>query len=98
MAPDLGICDPVVGPDEFQSFALMEGARWAAAPGATCRGKSGHASARLGDWAGLKTLGLGMAEPGLVLEPDFDPPVLGQMAYVRGERAGEVFLNPSSTR
>ena len=39
-----------------------------------------------------------LAESGLVLEPDFDPPVLGQMAYVRGERAREVFLNPSSTR
>ena len=26
------------------------------------------------------------------LEPDFDPPVLGEMAYVRGERAGEDFF------
>ena len=36
-----------------------------------------------------------LAQPGLVLEPNLDPPVLGQMAYVRPERAGEVFLNAS---
>ena len=39
-----------------------------------------------------------LAEPGLVLEPDLDPRVLGQMTYVGRERAREVFLNPSSTR
>ncbi len=39
-----------------------------------------------------------LAEPGLVLEPDLDRLVLGQMAYVGCERAREVFLNPSSTR
>ncbi len=39
-----------------------------------------------------------LAEPGLILEPNLDALVLGQMAYVRGERAREVFLNPSSTR
>ncbi len=39
-----------------------------------------------------------LAEPGLVLEPDLDALVLGQMAYVGCERAREVFLKPSSTR
>lgn len=39
-----------------------------------------------------------LAEPGLVLEPNLNPLVLGQMAYVGCERAREVFLNPSSTR
>ncbi len=39
-----------------------------------------------------------LAEPGLVLDPDLDRFVLGQMAYVGCERAREVFLNPSSTR
>jgi len=39
-----------------------------------------------------------LAEPGLVLEPDLDRLLLGQVAYVGRERAGEVFLNPSSTR
>ena len=38
-----------------------------------------------------------LAEPGLILEPDLDARVLGQMAYVGRERAREVFLNPSST-
>ena len=39
-----------------------------------------------------------LAESGLVLEPDLDRPVLGQMAYVGCERARGVLLNSSSTR
>ena len=37
-----------------------------------------------------------LANPRLVLEPDFDGRLLGQMAYVGGERGGEVFLKVSS--
>ena len=58
-------------------------------------GRQAGPRAGLGPQSGAAVL---LAEPGLVLEPDFDRPVLGQMAYVGGERAGEVFLNPSSTR
>ena len=57
-------------------------------------GRQAGPRAGLGPQPGSAVL---LAEPGLVLEPDFDPPVLGQMAYMRGERAREVFLNPSST-
>jgi len=39
-----------------------------------------------------------LAQPGLVLEPDLDPLVLGETGYVGCERAGEVFLKASITR
>ena len=42
--------------------------------------------------------GVLLAAPRLVLKPDLDPPVAGQMGYVCCERAREVFLNVSSTR
>ena len=41
--------------------------------------------------------GVLLAEPGFVLEPDLDRLLLRQMAYVGRQRAGEVFLNASST-
>ncbi len=57
-------------------------------------GRQARARAGLGPKPGSAVL---LAEPGLILEPQLDRPVPGQMAYVRGEGAGEVFLNPSST-
>lgn len=57
-------------------------------------GRQARARAGSGPDAGAAIL---LAEPGLVLEPDLDPLFLGQMAYVGCERAGEVFLNASST-
>lgn len=39
-----------------------------------------------------------LVEPGLVLEPDLDALVLGQMGYVGPQRAREVLLKPSITR
>ena len=78
--------------------------RAGAAPGADCAEQIGVLVALVGRQAWART-GPGpnacatvlLAEPSLVLKPDLDRLVLGQMAYVSSERAGEVFLNPSST-
>ncbi len=87
-----------VGPGQHERRAL--------APPGTYRAEQIGVVVALVGWQARPRAGLGpqpgsavlLAEPGFVLKPDFDSPVLGQMAYVRGERAGEVFLNPSSTR
>ena len=57
-------------------------------------GRQARPRAGLGPKTGPAVL---LAEPGFVLKPDFDRLALGQMAYVCCQRAGEVFLNPSST-
>jgi hypothetical protein len=87
-----------VGPGQHEGGAL-------AAQGTDGTEQIGVVVALIGRQAGPRA-GLGpqpgaailLAEPGLILEPNLDALVLGQMAYMRGERAREVFLNPSSTR
>ena len=54
--------------------------------------RSGSAPGPLADKAVL------LADPGFVLEPDFDRRRLGQPCEMSFQRAREVFLNPSTIR
>lgn len=58
-------------------------------------GRQGWTRAFPGPDAGAAVL---LAQSGFILEPDLDRRILGQVAYVRLERAAEVFLNASRTR
>lgn len=80
-----------------------QGQRRAGAPGGTDGAEQiGRVVALIGGQArpcafpgpdpGLPVL---LTDPGLVLEPDFDGLVFGDVAQMRGERGGEVFLNIS---